>query len=325
MKHITEAQRYTIKSLLAQGVKVPKIAKTIAKDKSSVYREIERNKDQRTGIYCENLAQRKCKKRHKDKPKFIKLSLEVEERIVKLLKKDYSPEQIAGYCQKEGLACVSYERIYQYIWLDKKKGGRLYEHLRQRGRKYRKRGAKRDKRGLIANRTPISNRPAIVEKRVRFGDIEVDTVIGKNHKSALVTINDRASGMLKMKKVSKKDAKSVADAIIEELQDWIPYIKTLTSDNGKEFAEHQRIAEALTIDFFFAEPYHSWQRGSNENLNGLIRQYFPKKTDFSKVSEQEIKEVEKQINQRPRKRLHYKNPEQEMDWILFEKNVAFIT
>ncbi len=325
MKHITQAQRYTIKILLAQGCKISQIAKAIAKDKSSVYRELNRNKDQRTGVYCEDLAQRKCKKRHKNKPKFIKLNLKVKEQIVKLLEKDYSPEQIEGYCQKEGLACVSHERIYQYLWSDKKKGGTLYEHLRQRGRKYRKRGSKKDKRGLLSNRTPISKRPAIVEKRVRFGDIEVDTVIGKNHKSALVTINDRASGMLKMKKVSKKDAKSVANLIIEELQDWSAYIKTITSDNGKEFAEHERIAKTLGIDFFFAEPYHSWQRGSNENLNGLIRQYFPKKTDFSEISEQEVKRVEKIINQRPRKRLQYKNPEQEMDWILFNKKIAFIT
>ena len=325
MKHITQEQRYTIKCLLEQNYTVSKIGKVIGKDRSSIYREIARNKDQRTGIYEVDLAQRKYEKRLKEKPKMIKFTPSVKQDVLHFLAQGYSPEQIEGYCQKEGLACVSHERIYQYIWLDKKKGGSLYEHLRQKGRKYRKRGSKKDKRGIISRRTNISKRPAIVEQRLRFGDIEVDTIIGKNHKSVLVTINDRASGMLKMKKVASKEAKLVADIIIDELQDWLPYLKTITSDNGKEFAEHERIAEVLGIDFFFADPYHSWQRGSNENLNGLIRQYFPKKTDFSEVSEQEIKAVEKLINQRPRKRFQYKNPEQKMDWILFNQNVAFVT
>ena len=325
MKHITQEQRYTIKCLLEQNYTVSKIGKVIGKDRSSIYREIARNKDQRTGIYEVDLAQRKYEKRLKEKPKLIKFTPSVKQDVLHFLAQGYSPEQIEGYCQKEGLACVSHERIYQYIWLDKKKGGSLYEHLRQKGRKYRKRGSKKDKRGIISRRTNISKRPAIVEQRLRFGDIEVDTIIGKNHKSVLVTINDRASGMLKMKKVASKEAKLVADIIIDELQDWLPYLKTITSDNGKEFAEHERIAEVLGIDFFFADPYHSWQRGSNENLNGLIRQYFPKKTDFSEVSEQEIKAVEKLINQRPRKRFQYKNPEQKMDWILFNQNVAFVT
>ena len=277
MKHITQEQRYTIKCLLEQNYTVSKIGKVIGKNRSSIYREIARNKDQRTGIYEVDLAQRKYEKRLKEKPKMIKFTASVKQHLLHFLAQDYSPEQIEGYCKKEGLAYVSHERIYQYIWLDKKKGGSLYKHLRQKGRKYRKRGSKKDKRGIISRRTNISKRPAIVEQRIRFGDIEVDTAIGKNHKSVLVTINDRASGMLKMKKAATKEAKLVADILIDELQDWLPYIKMITSDNGKEFAEHERITEILGIDFFFADPYHSWQRRSNENLNGLIRQYSPKK------------------------------------------------
>ncbi len=150
-------------------------------------------------------------------------------------------------------------------------------------------------------------------------------MIGQNHQQAIVTINDRASGMLKMKKVEIKDAESVARVTIYLLTDWTPYLHTITSDNGKEFANHQQIADSLMIDFYFANPYHSWERGANENLNGLIRQYFPKKTDFSKITEQQIKEVETKLNNRPRKRLQYKTPIFVMEKLLFNSEVAFMS
>ena len=325
MAHITDEQRYTISSMLRTGCSQSMIAKTIGKDDSVVSREIKRNSDSRSGEYRYDLAKRKCAKRHKEKPKKIYFTPEVQSNVDELLMEDYSPEQIVGTLKKQGKAHVSIERIYQYIWDDKKKKGKLYLHLRNQGRRYRKRGAQKDKRGIIKDRVGIEKRPKVVDKRERFGDLEVDLIIGKNHNQAMLTINDRASGMVKISKVESKEAKVVSKAIIESLTDWMPYIETITADNGKEFASHQLVSESLNIDYYFARPYHSWERGSNENLNGLIRQYFKKSTDFSTITKEQVKAVEEKLNNRPRKRFNFENPIFVMDKLLFNDKVAFMT
>lgn len=325
MAHLTQEQRYTISSLLANNKKQCEIATIIGKDKSVISREIKRNKDQRNGIYRDELANKKYKLRQKLKPKSKRFTEAVKAHIGVLLKEDYSPEQIVGVCKNEGIDCVSHERIYQYIWQDKKEGGDLYTHLRRKGRKYRKRGNKKDSRGIIKNRISIDKRPKIVEKRERFGDLEVDLIIGKNHNQAILTINDRASGVLKMKKVESKQSEVVTAAILDLLCEWKPYLNTITADNGKEFAGHEIVAEQLAIDYYFAHPYHSWERGSNENLNGLIRQYFTKGADFSTLSEIDIKYIEDKLNSRPRKRFNFKSPIFVMNQLLFNKKVAFVT
>ncbi len=321
MSHITQEQRYTISQMLLQGKSQKEISQTIGKDKSVVSREITRNRDQRSGRYCHHLASRKCYKRHKEKGKHQRFTPDVQSSVESLIRADYSPEQVVGSLRKQNLPCVSVERIYQHIWSNKRQGGNLYEHLRRRGRKYQKRGSRTAGRGLISNRVSIEQRPKIVEQRKRFGDIEIDLIIGKNHQSVIVTANDRASGVLKMKKAQSKKAKEVAQTVISLLEEWKPYIKTITSDNGKEFAEHEKIAEELAVDFFFAHPYHSWERGSNENLNGLVRQYIPKKTDFENFTDQQINEFETKINTRPRKRYSYENPILVMEKLLFKQEL----
>ena len=173
----------------------------------------------------------------------------------------------------------------------------------------------KDKRGRIVGRRSIEQRPTIVEEKQRFGDLEIDTIIGRNHQGAILTINDRSTGMLKMKKLSGKNAEELAKATINLLQDWKPFLHTITADNGKEFAQHQAIAQALDIDFYFAHPYHSWERGANENLNGLIRQYIPKKSDFTLINENEIQKIQEDLNNRPRKRFDFDSPNQ-----IFKKN-----
>ena len=325
MSHLTVEQRYTIDVMIRNGYKQKDIAKAINKDKSVVSRELKRNKDMRSGEYRYDLAQRKYDKRNKDKPKRILFTPEVQQNVESLLKEDYSPEQIVGTLKKQNKETVSVERIYQHIWDDKKQKGELYLHLRNKGRRYRKRGNLKDNRGIIKNRIGIENRPEIVEERNRFGDLEVDLIIGKNHNQAILTICDRASGMLKMRKVKSKQAKEVGVALVEELEDWKPYIKTITADNGKEFADHEYVAESLNIDYFFARPYHAWERGSNENLNGLIRQYFKKASDFTIITDEQVKEIEKKLNNRPRKRFQFENPIFVMDNLLFNKEVAFVT
>ena len=208
------------------------------------------------------------------------------------------------------MACVSHERIYQYVWADKRNGGDLHTHLRRRGRRYRKRGAAKDYQGSIKGRVGIDQRPAEVQEKRRFGDLEIGTIIGRNHKGAIVTINDRKNGFLWMKKVDERTSDAVYRATVELLKEEKEFIHTITGDNGKEFADHQKIAQELQINFYFAKPYHSWERGANENLNGLIRQYIPKKTDFKTIDDEFLQFVANRINSRPRKRycLLYTSP-----------------
>lgn len=325
MEHITLGQRYEIQSMLNTGSTNREIAAAIGKSESAISREIRRNRDKRSNGYKAETAQRKYQKRQRKKPKHIGFTDEIKQKVEELINDDLSPEQIAGRRKKEGLACVSHERIYQHVCDDKKKGGELYTHLRRRGRKNKKRGAKRAGRGFIPNRVGIEKGPKVVEEKTRFGDLEIDTVIGKDHQGAIVTINSRATGMLKMKKVKNRTAGEVTSASQELLGDWLPFLETITADNGKEFAQHQKISESLNVDFYFANPYHSWERGANENLKGLVRQYFPKKTDFSTITDQQIQEVENKLNNRPRKRLNFETPLEAMDELLFNQKIAFVT
>ena len=319
MSHLTESQRYTISVLKKQGYKQNKIAELIGKNKSVISNELKRNGDGRSGEYKADLAQRKYDKRLREKPKAIYFTTSIKKMVEENICLQISPEQIVGFCKKNNIPCVSIERIYQHIWADKKQGGNLFKHLRTRGKRYRNRGNSKDSRGIIRDRKPIEERPLEVEQKQRFGDLEIDTLIGQNHKGAIVTINDRATGILRMKKVKGKDAESVKNATIEILQEWKPYIFTITSDNGKEFALHKEISKALNIDFYFANPYHSWERGANENLNGLIRQYIPKKTNFELLNHKQIQEIQEKLNNRPRKRFNFESPN-----YMFNQKVAFV-
>jgi IS30 family transposase len=324
MSHLSYQQRYTIEVLLKNGKSQTEIARTISVHKSVICREIKRNCDQRSQVYKSQLAQSKYENRNKIKPKCISFTDVLKERVRDLLQEDYSPEQIVGHLKKNQEAYVSHERIYQFVWEDKKRKGSLYQHLRHKGRKYRKRGSSKDSRGKIIGRIGIEKRPKEAEERKVFGHLEVDTIIGQNHKGAIITLNDRASGMLWMKKVQSKDAELVKLSLGQLLEEIRPFIRSITGDNGKEFAAHQFITEEY-CDFYFADPYSPWQRGSNENLNGLIRQYIPKSSCFSEITEERIKEIQTKINNRPRKRFNYENPIFVMENLLFNQKVAFVT
>lgn len=308
MSQLTLGQRYEIAALRTQGFSITAIGTIINKDKSVISRELARNSDKRNNLYKAELAQAKTDKRHSSKAKKIYFTKEIEERVIKYLIDDFSPEQIVGYLTDNKIKCVSIESIYQFIWNEKKQGGLLYKHLRRKGKRYAKRGNLKGNRGIIKDRIDIDKRPKIVETKQRFGDLEIDLVIGKNHKGALITINDRATGMLKMAKIKSKEATIVEAKTIEMLQDWKPALHTITSDNGKEFAHHKIIAQELEIKYYFAKPYHSWERGANENLNGLIRQYFPKKYNFDLITNENVIEIQNKLNNRPRKRFGYKSP-----------------
>lgn len=308
MKHLTVEQRYTISVMINQGHSQTSIALAINKDKSVVCRELSRNCDQRSGFYDSNLAQRKCRQRQQDKPQHRLFTSDVRQYVDDRLEEKYSPEQITGRAALEGIKCVSHERIYQYVWRNKKEGGVLFKHLRRDGRKYRKRGNAKDTRGVIKDRVGIEMRPAIVDEKLRFGDFEIDTIIGKNHQGAILTMNDRRSGLLLMRKLQGKDAEPVVLKTIEAMLPIKHLIHTITADNGKEFAFHKKISQALDLDFYFARPYHSWERGANENTNGLVRQYFKKGTSFEDITDEDIERVQNQLNNRPRKKLSYLTP-----------------
>lgn len=284
------------------------IAAVIGKHKSTISRELRRNCDRRSGRYDADLAQRKCERRQKGKPHRVRFTEEVRLRVEAMLREDYSPEQVVGRCKLEGLECVSVETIYQYVWGDKRRGGDLHTHLRRKGRKYRKRGAKKDSRGVIRDRVSIDERPKVVDDKSRFGDIEIDLIMGANHRRVLLSANDRASGISWIALLEGKDSKALADKAAEMLMPFKGLLNTITSDNGKEFAEHKAIAKSLGVDYYFAHPYHSWERGANENMNGLIRQYLPKGTSFDGLDDNEIKRIRDKLNHRPRKKLGYLTP-----------------
>ena len=324
MKHLTLEQRYAISVMKKQYYKQKDIALAIGKDKSVVSRELKRNCDKRSGSYNSALAQRKYDQRQRDKPKHIHFTEDVKQCVDELLNKDYSPEQIAGRTKLGGVSCISVERIYQYVWLDKKKGGKIYTHLRRKGRKYRKRGNAKDTRGIIKDRVGIEQRPAIVEDKTRLGDLEIDTVIGQNHKGALLTINDRVSSMVWLAKLNGKNAEELAKKAIEILRPYKELTYTITGDNGKEFAEHKIISQGLDIDFYFARPYHSWERGANENTNGLIRQYFTKGSSFENITNKNVTKVQEILNNRPRKKLKYLIEPQKVFLIGHNRKMGFL-
>lgn len=306
-KQLTQEQRYAIYVLLKTGISKRETAETIHVSRSTVYRELQRNAGQRGYRYKQ--AQRLAEhRRHQSKN--IRFTAEVQNLVVTYLQVDWSPEQISAVLKRDHHIRISPERIYQFIWADKHAGGSYYKHLRQSQKKKRKRYNSKDSRGQIKDRISIKERPTIVDNKERIGDWEADTVIGKNHKGALVTLVERKTKFTTIMYVPNKSAELVANAIIEMLTPYKNRVYTITNDNGKEFAQHKRIAERLEANVYFATPYHSWERGLNENTNGLIRQYFPKNKAFGDINEKGICFVEKKLNQRPRKTLGFKTPEQ---------------
>ena len=230
----------------------------------------------------------------------------------KLRQMRWSPEQISGWLRDQGIK-LSHERIYQMIWQDKRDGGNLWRSLRRHGKRYNKRAGKNAGRGLIPNRIDISDRPAIVARKARLGDWEGDTVASAGHKGGLLTLVERKSLLTKISKLRRSTARATQRATVRRLKPIGNFVHTITFDNGKEFAAHQGIAHALTAKIFFATPYHAWERGLNENTNGLIRDFFPKGTDFSTISNAEVAKVEHLLNARPRKSLGFRSPQEVFD------------
>lgn len=305
-KQLTQEQRYQIKILMEAGKNQKEIAALLGVSESTVCRELKRNRGKKG--YRPKQAQIKANRRRKGAAKAIKMTGGVVAVIEEKIRLDWSPEQISGWLREEQGIAISHERIYQHIWTDKRHGGTLHKHLRQSNKKRKKQYGSKDKRGQIRNRVSIDERPDIVAQKARIGDWEIDTVIGKNHQGALVTIVDRVSKFTLIKKVGSKHAEIVTEAVIIMLKPYLDKTLTITADNGKEFAGHEKIKGQLNADVYFAHPYHSWERGLNENTNGLIRQYFTKGSSFGDITDEEVEAVMYKLNHRPRKTLNYKTP-----------------
>ena len=317
-KHLTYEQRCNISILYNEGYTQAKIANKLNVSQSTISRELSRNS--KKGYYNCNVAQNY----YQDKifycrAKRYKIRGKVKRIIDKMIKKHFSPEQISGRLAYEGFFDISFKSIYNYIYRDKNNGGMLYKSLRFGGKKYKKRYKNTTSKFNIKNRVSINERPTVVEEKSRKGDLEVDLVIGKNHSGALVTIVDKKTRFMFSKYVKNKSATLVTNAIIELLKPFKKVLHTITSDNGKEFAYHEKIAKKLAIKFYFADPYSSWQRGLNENTNGLLRQYFPKNSNFHNITQSELQAAVNLINDRPRKILEFKSARE----VMFEKNYKY--
>jgi IS30 family transposase len=301
---LTHGQRYQIYILLKAGHNQTEIAALVACHKSTISRELRRNRGRKgyRDQQADYLARARRWQAHEPR-----ITPQTWQRVELLLLQQWSPEQIAGRLQLEQQPAVSHERIYQYIYADKQRGGQLYRHLRSQ-KKQRKRYGGNARRGQIPNRISIDERPAIVASKSRIGDWEADTIIGSRHKGALLSCTERKSKLTLLRKLETKGALEVKRNCIDLLSPCADQVHTITVDNGKEFSDHRDIAVVLETAIYFAHPYCSWERGLNENTNGLIRQYFPKKYDFAKITHDDVQRAAARLNNRPRKTLGFRTP-----------------
>lgn len=302
---LTQEQRYQIQALLKAERTYTEIADILGCHKSTISRELARNRGLRgyRPRQAHQLAKARCHGRSRGR-----FGGEIWELVEALLRREWSPEQISGWLKCERDVLISHEWIYQYVLQDKRQGGDLYRYLRCQKQRRKRYGTYQRRRGQLRNRVSIEERPRIVESRQRFGDWEVDTIIGKGQKQALVSLTERKGRLTLLARVCRRDAESVKQAVTGLLAPLRKWVHTITADNGKEFAEHEAIAETLDTKFYFAHPYASWERGLNENTNGLVRQYFPKHCRFEEVTDAEIELVMDKLNNRPRKSLGFKTP-----------------
>ena len=309
-QHLSSEERFYIHQAVREGKRKKDIAQALGRHPSTIGREMRRNMWPSAYLYTYDWAMYflRQRKRRANAHKNRKLTGETAALIVRLLRHCLSPEQISAYLREHHGVLVSHESIYRFIYTAGSAHGPLRCYLRQAGKRRRRRYGSGARVALIPNRTPIEARPRIVELKKRLGDWECDTLVGKDRKSALVTVVERKSLFTLCAKVSQKTADSVQRAIIGLLAPVAHKVKTLTFDNGTEFTQHERIAKALRARTYFANPYSSWERGINENTNGLLRQFFPKATDFNAVTDEQIEHAVALLNNRPRKTRSYRTP-----------------
>ena len=307
---ITSGERYAIAALRRQGLSLRAIASNLGRAPSSVCREVARNRCADGGYRafkaCHRTRGRRSRSRRNER-----VTPEAWAVVERYLRLDWSPEQVAGFLRCEGLLRISHETIYVHVWREKRAGGELWTHLRQAGKQRRKRYGAYDSRGRLAGKRHISERPAEAEARAVVGHWEADTVMGSEHgRNSVITMVERVTGYLVMGKLARHCAAAATARCIELIGRHPGLVATVTADNGTEFHSYAEIEVATGALFYFATPHHSWERGTNENTNGLLRQYLPKRTSMAHVTQTNCDAIAAKLNSRPRKRLGYRTPEE---------------
>ena len=308
-RQITFAERYTLGLLRQEGLAPAAIARVLGRHRSTIGREVRRNGTPRDGCYRPQLAEWYARGRRSRSRRNQQFSGADLQRIRVLLAGHWSPEQVAGRLRLEGRLQISHETIYRYIWADKAAGGMLYTHLRGARKQRRKRYGRYDSRGRVAGKRPISARPAVVETRTQLGHWEADTVVGPG-RPCILSLVERKTGFVVIGQLGARTTTAVNRRATELIRAQRHPVRTITADNGTEFHDYPAIERATGTRFYFATPHHAWERGTNENTNGLIRQYLPKRRSMATLTQQHCDEIAAQLNRRPRKRLGYRTPEE---------------
>ena len=308
---ITAAERYTIARLRQHGYPPAAIARMLGRHRSTIYREIRRNATHHDGGYRSELADSYARTRRSRSRRNQRFSPADWAQVHVRLRELWSPEQIAGRFRGEYRLRISHETIYRHIWADKRGGGTLHTYLRGGRKQCRKRYGQYDSRGRLAGKRSITTRPAIGETRERIGDWEADTIVGpEGTRHCLVSFVERKTGYLVLGKLRARTVAELNRRAIALLRQQPHPVHTLTCDNGTEFHGYAMLEAATRAQVYFATPHHAWERGTNENTNGLVRQYIPKRTSMAHLTQQQCVAIARQLNQRPRKRLGYRTPEE---------------
>lgn len=309
-RQITSDERYMISKLRQQGFTHAGIARCLGRHRSSISREIRRNATAADGAYRPFTASERTRGRRSRSRRNTRFTPQQWQHVHHGLRRQWSPEQIAGRLRRDATWTISHETIYAHIWYDKARGGQLFRDLRCATKQRRKRHGTYDSRGRLAGKRAITDRPAAVEHRRELGHWEVDTVVGVGAPDCVATLVERKSGFTMLGKLRNRTSQGMTTRLRRLIRRAPHHFKTLTADNGTEFHDYQALEAATGVLVYFATPYHSWERGSNENLNGLLRQYLPKRTSMAGLTQGQCDVLAHRLNTRPRKRLGYRTPEE---------------
>ena len=306
-RQLSLEERYEIGAMRRQRIGMAEIAKHLGRHRSTLYREVKRNQSVHDGGYRPSHAVEKASGRQHRSRRNWRYGPAEFAPIEVLLREELSPEQIVGRRKLEGQSVMSHETIYRWIWRDKRCEGSLWRHLRGARKRRRKRYGRYDSRGRLAGKRFIEQRPAAVENRRRIGDWEIDTMHGRG-KACVVTVVERKTGLVRIGPIQRATKELTLERTVELLWAERQWVKTITADNGTEFHNYRDLESRLRTRVYFATPHHAWERGTNENTNGLIRQYLPKGTNLSRITQQQCDRIAEQLNNRPRLRLGFKTP-----------------
>jgi len=308
-RQITFEERYTLGLLRQGGLAPAAIARVLGRHRSTIGRECARNGTPRDGCYRPQLAEWYARGRRSRSRRNRRFSAADWARVQALVREDWSPEQIAGRLRADQELAISHETIYRYIWADKRQGGQLYRHLRGARKQRRKRYGRYDSRGRVAGKRPITARPAVVETRTQLGHWEADTVVGPG-RPCILSLVERKTGYVVIGQLHARTTAAVNRRATALIRAQRHPVRTITADNGTEFHDYPAIERATGTRFYFATPHHAWERGTNENTNGLLRQYLPKRRSMAALTQQDCERIAATLNRRPRKRLGYRTPEE---------------